>query len=252
MPASTLNVLQFTDTHIYDGEVGTLGGLNTRETCRAVLDFARTRGEPVDLILLTGDLAAAADAGGYTWLVERLTRPDIPVLCIPGNHDDPRIMGPIVEAAGWCAGGSYRLGGWHFILLDSSVPGEEYGELFADELNTLARQLDGHRELPTVVVLHHHPLPMGSRWMDTMTLRDAAQFWHIIDRHPQVRAVVWGHVHQNYDSYRNGVRLLATPSTCVQFAARAVNFAIDPLPPAYRWLRLAENGGITSEVVRLR
>jgi Icc protein len=64
-----------------------------------------------------------------------------------------------------------------------------------------------------------------------------------------VRGLVWGHVHQRYDALRNGVRLLATPSTCAQFLPRAEQFAVDRMPPAYRTLELKADGSITTEVV---
>jgi 3',5'-cyclic AMP phosphodiesterase CpdA len=28
-----------------------------------------------------------------------------------------------------------------------------------------------------IVYMHHHPLPMGSTWLDGVALRDAAEFW---------------------------------------------------------------------------
>ena len=48
----------------------------------------------------------------------------------------------------------------------------------------------------------------------------------VLDRFPQVRAVLWGHVHQEIDRERNGVRLLASPSTCIQFAPGSEDFNV--------------------------
>jgi Icc protein len=92
---------------------------------------------------------------------------------------------------------------------------------------------------------------MGSRWLDRVGLENAPEFLATIDRHPNVRAVVWGHVHQSYDALRKGVRLLATPSTCAQFLALADDFAVDPRPPAYRTLELRADGSLLTEVVWL-
>jgi 3',5'-cyclic-AMP phosphodiesterase len=92
---------------------------------------------------------------------------------------------------------------------------------------------------------------MESRWLDSVGLTNAAEFLHTIDRHKNVRAIVWGHVHQAYDSLRKGVRLLATPSTCAQFLPRAESFAVDRRPPAYRTLELRADGSLLTEVVWL-
>jgi Icc protein len=120
------------------------------------------------------------------------------------------------------------------------------------ELARLDDALSRNATVPALVALHHHPVPIGSAWMDAMGLRNAEDFWRIIDRHAQVRAVIWGHVHQNFDSFRHGVRLLATPSTCVQFAPRSADFALDRRAPAFRSLLLSDDGGVATEVCRVR
>ncbi|MBV8342181.1 MAG: hypothetical protein JO173_07350 [Gammaproteobacteria bacterium] len=92
---------------------------------------------------------------------------------------------------------------------------------------------------------------MESRWLDRVGLTNAAEFLQAVDRHSNVRAIVWGHVHQSYDALRKGVRLLATPSTCAQFLPRADDFAIDRRPPGYRTLELRADGSLLTEVVWL-
>ena len=92
-------------------------------------------------------------------------------------------------------------------------------------------------------------MPMGSRWLDTVGLRNAAAFFAVTDRHPQLRAIVWGHVHQASDQLRNGVRLISTPSTCAQFLPAADTFTLDTRPPGYRWLDLHPDGTIQTSVV---
>jgi Icc protein len=96
--------------------------------------------------------------------------------------------------------------------------------------------------------MHHQPLPMGSTWLDGVGLRDSAAFLRVIDAHPQVRGVVWGHVHQASDRMRNDVRYLSTPSTCSQFKPGSDFFALDHRPPGLRWLDLRADGGIDTEI----
>lgn len=247
-----LTVLQITDTHIFADPTATLGGMNTRASLRAVISRARAASEPEpDLILLTGDLAAAEEADAYRWLVDEFSVFDAPIWYVPGNHDNPDTLLALVASAGWLGCGSRRLGDWHFVLLNSAVAGEEYGALGEGEIATLTRALEQHPQAPALIVLHHHPVPLDSRWMDTMVLRDAAAFWALVEQHPQVRGVLWGHVHQNYDRYRGAVRLLATPSTCVQFAPRSRDFALDRLGAGFRRLQLHADGTITSAVERV-
>jgi Icc protein len=58
-------------------------------------------------------------------------------------------------------------------------------------------------------------------------------------------------VHQDFSSQRNGVLLLGSPSTCIQFLPGSADFAIDPLTPGFRWLELHPNGRIATGVERI-
>jgi Icc protein len=100
--------------------------------------------------------------------------------------------------------------------------------------------------------LHHQPVEIGCDWLDQQMVSDADTFFDILDQYPGVRGVLWGHVHQEFDRQRNGVRLLASPSTCVQFAVGSAKFKADDQPPGYRWLELHSDGRIETAVSRVR
>jgi Icc protein len=129
------------------------------------------------------------------------------------------------------------------------VPNSAKGRLSPHSLAALDSALSSADSKHTLICLHHHPVSMGSRWLDQVGLENAAEFFEVIDRHRNVRAILWGHVHQSYDSLRKNVRLLATPSTCAQFLPRADEFAVDARPPAYRTLELHPDGSLLTEVV---
>jgi Icc protein len=92
---------------------------------------------------------------------------------------------------------------------------------------------------------------MRSHWLDQVGLEDAEQFQDCLRAHAQVRGVIWGHVHQELDTTRNGIRYMATPATCAQFLPGSDDFALDTRPPGYRTLELGSDGSIHSEVVWL-
>ena len=103
----------------------------------------------------------------------------------------------------------------------------------------------------TLVCLHHQPVPMGSEWLDTMAVDNPDEFFAVIDRHPQVRGILWGHVHQEFNGTRNGVRLMSAPSTCIQFLPNSKEFSLDTATPGYRWLELHPDGRIETGVERI-
>lgn len=246
-----LRLLQFTDTHLLADRQARLLGLNTHESLKCVLRLSQQNHRQPDLVLVTGDLVHDGSDSGYAHLQEYFRAFDVPVLLLAGNHDEARQLRDATS------GGPARLvkqierGGWRIVLLDSSIAGSDGGRLAAAELALLEQQLSMAPALPALVCLHHQPVPVGSRWLDTMVLENAGEFFAVLDRHPQVRGVLWGHVHQEYDEMRNGVRLLATPSTCFQFKPRSDDFSLDATAPGYRWLDLYPDGRIDSGVCRL-
>jgi Icc protein len=246
-PKTPLRLVQLTDSHLFADAGGALRGVPTLPALRTVLAAAAQDIARCDAILATGDLAQD-DPDGYTHFREALAPLGKPVLCIPGNHDLPQPMRTALAQPPFELDGPVDLGAWRILLLDSTIPGQTGGRLGAAQLARLDRQLADAPERTALIALHHHPLPVGSRWLDALGLVNAAEFFAVLDRHPQVRAVVHGHAHQQHDAQRRGVRILGTPSTCAQFLPDSDGFAMDDRPPAWRRLALHGDGGVESSV----
>ena len=90
------------------------------------------------------------------------------------------------------------LGLWRIVLLDSTIAGSAAGRLSAQTPGGAGvGAAPAAPQRHALVCLHHHPVPMDSRWLDRVGLQNAAEFFDVIDRHPNVRGIVWGHVHQS-------------------------------------------------------
>ena len=249
-PPGTLRVLQLTDTHLYANPVGTLLGMNTLDSFQRVIRHFRDAHWPLDLLLATGDLVHDASPEGYAMVGEMLSGFEVPVFCLPGNHDAPPVMREHLRARRVHTDTVIDHGAWRFVMLDSVIPGEEGGRLAADQLDQLDQAL-ATSSRHTLVCMHHQPVNVGSAWIDTMAIDNPDPLFEIIDRYPQVRGILWGHVHQTFEARHGKVRLMASPSTCVQFAPQTDTFKIDEEPPGFRLLALLPDGTIRSEVVRL-
>jgi Icc protein len=254
-PDTPLRLVQISDPHLRADPAGMLRGVATLPALRAVLAAAATDIAACDALLVTGDLVQD-DPGGYAHLRAALTPLGKPVLCIPGNHDSlPALRVALGQPAAqgqspFILDGPVDLRHWRILLLDSTVPDQPAGLLSDAELQRLDRQLAAAPQRPALIALHHHPVPVGGS-MDTMALTNATQFFAVLDRHPQVRAIVCGHVHQSHETQRRDVRILTAPSTCVQFLPNAATFAVDDQPAGWRLLRLHADGRVESEVRRL-
>lgn len=252
-----LRLVQLTDCHLFADASGSLSGMNTQQSLEQVLQLMAQQ-PLVDAIIVSGDLAQHANVEVYRWLADRLSEFSLPVYWLPGNHDDASMMRSVVadgagpEALAPCL---LELGDWSLILLDTSVTGESHGYLTAADIEFLQQALNQAKAEHVLVALHHHPLAVNSQWMDRLMLQNAAELFAITDADSRVGCMIYGHVHQSVDEvrkgYHRGVRMLACPSTCVQFKPGAANFTLDGQAPGYRQLTLYADGKISTEVRRL-
>lgn len=243
-------VLQLTDCHIYaDGEAR-FDGLDTRASLAAVLATLTTR-PAADLLLLTGDLSMDGSRASYRWLQQTLAPLETPIVALTGNHDDPARWPPGAGPGFVAAPQSFDLPPWRLILLDTRIEGVAHGALGAAQCAWLERTLGRPTQPYEMIFMHHPPLAVDCPWMDAMGLLDAARLWAVHGLADRVKAIVCGHVHQVFDRQHAGVRVLTTPSTCVQFQPRARHYKTDARAPGYRVLELAADGTFATEVVRV-
>lgn len=247
----SLNVLQITDTHLYASTEGSLLGMNTQQSLEQCLELARKQHWPADLIILTGDLVHDISEQGYKRLHQLLSSLETPVLVLPGNHDDPAIMNTIFTG-NTCTAGKYKqIGNWQFILLDSRKPGAEFGLLSETELDHLKTCLEEHPKHHTLICLHHPPMKVDCEWLDPMKLENSDVLISTLKNYSGVRAVICGHVHQEHELEKDGLRIISSPSTCIQFKPESKEFALDNKAPGFRWLKLHTNGEFDTGVTRL-
>jgi Icc protein len=169
---------------------------------------------------------------------------------LPGNHDRLPEMEQSLTGSMMASQKTFRAGNWHFLLLNSQVPGCVHGYLSPATLEWLERQLSSIGEAPTLVSLHHPPFVVGSDWLDGSTLQNPDALFAVLDRYPQVKLVLFGHIHQEYSRFRHGVQYLGAPSTCIQFEPHSAAFALDEAQPGLRILDLYPDGRWCTTVER--
>jgi 3',5'-cyclic-AMP phosphodiesterase len=244
---SDVRLLQLSDPHLFADPSGALRGVNTLESLRRVLRQVADRNLNFEAVVCTGDIVND-EPGGYAHFARELGALGKPIYCIPGNHDEPALLRRMLAQPPFQVGGHVDIGAWRIVLIDSCVPGQAGGHLSDAELQRLDAALADDQHFAMVCV-HHHPVPMASRWLDALGIDNAEALFKVLDAHSQVRLISWGHVHQCFDERRRGVRLLATPSTGGQFLPLAANFALDSRPPAFRRLTLRADGTVDTEVI---
>lgn len=248
----TIKLLQITDTHLFEAEDGSLLSVCTNESFKAVVEAVKQDGFEFEAILVTGDISQDHTDASYQRFAEGIQPLQQPCYWLPGNHDYKPSMGTVLPSEQIVQVEHELLGEhWQMILLDSQVEGVPHGRLSQQQLDLLEAKLSQYPERHTLVLLHHHSLLVGSAWLDQHTLKDADQFWQVVERHANVRAIICGHVHQDMHKTHRGAAVIATPSTCVQFKPNSDDFALDTCSPGWRELELHADGSFDTRVKRL-
>ena len=250
-PDSPLLVVQITDTHLFAECDRQWKGISTTRTLQAVLDRLQQIQPPPDLLLLTGDLSQDETPESYQRLISLIAPLRIPAYWIPGNHDNIPVMTEILNQQPISPKKSWMQGNWQFVLLSSVEAGCDGGRLSPDSLQWLDSQLQQTGDRPVMIALHHHPLAIASEIMDSMMLHNADEFFAIVDRYPQIKIVLCGHIHQEFQQQRGLVSYLGTPSTCIQLLPKTSPIVLDTIGPGFRLLELAIDGTWETKIERV-
>lgn len=252
-PAQAVDVLQITDTHLGVEPNTPLLSMDTDDSLLAVLDLAGKVLPAPDLMLATGDLSDQGALNAYFRLRDYTRSVCQHQFWLLGNHDHAETLRQATDDNKDLIRNDIRVGAWQIVMLNSQIPGQVGGRLGPRQLALLEEALQAGADagLNTLVCLHHQPEPVGSAWIDSQAVVDADEMFAVIEQYPNAKAVLWGHVHQEIDYLRKSVRMLATPSTCIQFARHSDDFKVDDLPPGFRHLQLLPDGSINTQVYRV-
>lgn len=246
-----VELLQITDTHIFSNKKERFNDVDTSTSLNDVLHLARKNHWPVDAILATGDLVHDARTLAYERLLEMFNSIQAPIFCLPGNHDSPTLMHQLLNTHNVHTSKSIDIGSWLIVMLDSFQANTHAGKLQSGELSLLDKRLRANQDKHVLLCLHHPPVNIGSEWLDDMGLDNPEDFFAILDEYEHIKAILWGHIHQEFVCERHGVSLLGTPSTCIQFMPETDAYRKDKQTAAYRYLKLYSSGDIETHVLRL-
>jgi 3',5'-cyclic-AMP phosphodiesterase len=176
------------DTHL-DGDE------RARERTHRVM--TALRGMPLDAVLVTGDVADSGAPAEYEEAAAELVA-DVPVLVLPGNHDERAAFrkGLLGDGSGSTEplNQVVQVAGVTFALCDSSIPGRDDGLLAPETLEWL-RGVLADAAGPVLVCLHHPPVALHQELIDGIRLGEPEGLAAIVTGSPDVVAVLCGHAH---------------------------------------------------------
>lgn len=229
--------IQLSDTHIVADTRQEFHGVNTYETLnRAITQISRLDPPPA-FVICTGDLINDADPQSYRVLQRLIAQLPVPTYFALGNHDLRQLFRQVVLGEQQPDTTPYYymfdVAQYRFMVLDSLVEGEVGGALDATQLSWLDATLADAPHRPTVVFVHHPPVPTGIDWMDAHAIANGAELLEVLARYSQVCRVFFGHVHMALHITARGVQFTSVPSTCYQFGDLIVTPKVLAGPPGY-------------------
>ena len=219
-----MRLLQLSDLHLLADPAALCRGrrplLQLQQGLQAALEQLHRQGDRPDGLLLSGDLCHDESWQGYAQLRDWLATFPLPVLLLPGNHDHPWRLRAALGRRAAVAPALVCCGGVDLLLLDSHRSGTEAGWLGERQLTWVREQLAGRRRRSLVVAVHHPPLAIGDPDLDAIALADGPELLALLRPESDLRAVLFGHVHQHWQGPMPGraeVALLGCPSTLCGF-----------------------------------
>jgi 3',5'-cyclic AMP phosphodiesterase CpdA len=220
-------IAQITDCHVAVPGRLVFGRVDTAARLRSAVASLNAMSPRPDVVVATGDLVETGSIEEYRHLRELLAPLTMPIYLIAGNHDDRAALRRVFADHGHYLP-SHGFLHWavdrhpvRLIGLDTVVPGQPNGELCAARINWLDSMLAQRAHVPTLLLMHHPPFFIGQDGLDNIRCYGAERLHTVIQRHPQVEALLCGHYHQALVTRWAGVTAVVAPATAHQIEVDA-------------------------------
>ena len=213
-------MIQITDTHLFADKTQQLQGHCTYQNLSDTIDYLLSSEEPPNFVLLTGDISQDESSESYRLARAQLERLNVPVSWIHGNHDDEIKVKPIFDASPFLKQLTHLpTPFWDFIAINTCRRGTDEGYLEESELAQFWQRasIAKRNNKNIVVVMHHHPHPVSTPLVDACMLKRAGKFLTQLKEHPEIKLMICGHVHGDYQIPYDKLMIEACPATSFQW-----------------------------------
>lgn len=245
-----ITFIQITDTHISSDITKRVDESCPYDNLKHAVDEINGLQPRPHFVIHTGDIA---DSKGfvpeYKNFKKEITRLSVPIRYALGNHDNCTNFLQVVlgekDSGKQYYYYSFDQENGHFVVLDSRT-GKSPGNISEDQLKWLREDLEKNKDKLTFVFLHHHVMRIQSQpnKLDSLMLQNHQEFLDIIDRFPNVKFVVNGHVHLPKTVTKGGKTFICTPSLAYQFSPVSVKLERVNTPPCYRIFTIDKQGQV--------
>lgn len=226
MKKNSIKIAQLTDIHLMTTQRALLYGVNTFDAFEQVL--SEVNKNKYDYIIASGDLSEDGTLQSYHYLKAAFDQFEIPIHCIPGNHDNRDRLHEVLSASSHIDfNKKLNFLNWELLFLDTKHKNEIHGFINEQEFEFLQTALSTSTADNIAIVMHHHPIAVNTPIIDAYPLINNKAFLDCISTQGQVRLVIFGHVHNNYCLRRGQVTFESSPATCFQFVKGAEKMRLE-------------------------
>ena len=251
--ASPLFIAQLTDPHVVVPGTDEELFVDNNERLASAVNKVNSESPRVSAVLATGDLTNWGHPAEYEALASLLQPLAVPVLPIPGNHDDRALMRAAFPDIPWVDASHAS---WSMVIegadttsvrivgLDSSIPDEPGAEFDAEREEWLRSTLRDQVDAPTILAIHHPPFITGIGWMDGSGFAGLDRLEAVLTEYP-VDQIVCGHLHRPITSSIAGIPAQVGLSTVQHIdldLSPDAGVSLIHEPVGYQVLRISDSG----------
>lgn len=227
-------IAQLSDPHVVAPGTLLYGSIDTGTLFAAAIRRIAGLAPAPDLVVVSGDLVNEGSPQEYARVRALLGPLRMPWQVMAGNHDDREQLEAAFPGQGFGNGGlccaKRTMGDLSLLFLDTTIPGEEGGEIAEAQLAWLDEACDPLRA--TLLFLHHPPFATGIAGLDAIACRGADRLAEWLAVHREVRALACGHVHRPMFTSFAGRPCVTAPSIAHQIVCD-----LSGRPDALAWCR---------------
>ena len=220
-PDNVLTIAQITDLHITNASQPKDKARNEARLRTVLHSINQLKPAPA-AILITGDLVDTGQPDEYEALKEILAATDIPTYLTVGNHDSRAAFREAfpntpVDENGFIQY-AFLVDDLRIVMCDT-LEGKNHGGFCEKRAAWLAKTLDEAPDTPTVLALHHPPVPSGIVWMDEPENAPwLERLACVIRGRRQIKALICGHMHRAYNGMFADHLVSVSSATSIQLA----------------------------------
>jgi 3',5'-cyclic-AMP phosphodiesterase len=222
--AARVLIAQLSDPHVRPEGALYQGVVDSNAMFASAIAHVNALDPRPDLVLLSGDLVDEGTPLEYRMLRRLLAALAVPVLVIPGNHDDREAFRAAFDDHFYLPGAgpmNYVIGDRgpvRIVALDVTLPSLHHGALDEAGARWLDDTLAAEPRRPTMIMMHQPPFESGVPYLDAYLCRDGGRLADVVVRHANVERIVCGHVHRFMQVRFGGTMLCTAPSTTTAIA----------------------------------